>query len=283
MPPRLLVVGGGPVGIAAALDAAERGASVTLLEKERVGAALQRWGGTRFFTPLRMNITAAIGRILGASAPSSEALLTGPEYVERVLEPVARGEALDGRIILGEQVVAIGRKGLTRLDFPGHPLRGERPFVILTRGAHGEKRYEADAVIDATGGYAIPAAVGSGGIPAMGEAAAASRLIRWLGELEVQRGWIAGRRILVTGHGHSAANAILILRQIAQRAPATRVTWAVRSLNRRPCAAVPNDPLPERQRVVDEANSIAEAPPPGFEILRRVGALHRTIHQRCSR
>jgi hypothetical protein len=60
--------------------------------------------------------------------------------------------------------------------------------------------------------------------------------------------------VLVIGHGHSAANALAVL----QRAGA-EVIWAVRTANRRPCAEIANDPLPERQRVVAFANDLANA------------------------
>ena len=43
--------------------------------------------------------------------------------------------------------------------------------------------------------------------------------------------------------------------------PPPQVTWAVRTLNLRPCVEVASDPLPERQRVVARANALAARPP----------------------
>jgi hypothetical protein len=43
------------------------------------------------------------------------------------------------------------------------------------------------------------------------------------------RGRYAGKRTLVVGAGHSAANALLYLAELAQQAPGTRVAWTVRS------------------------------------------------------
>ena len=75
-----------------------------------------------------------------------------------------------GRVRTGHRVTAVGRARLTRRDLPGHPLRGERPFRLLVEGPRGEERDRvADYVLDASGVYGQPAALGAGGIPAPGE------------------------------------------------------------------------------------------------------------------
>src|SRR5688572_32361806 len=80
---RVLVIGAGPMGIAAAIGAADRGLDVTVLERGEIGASLRTWGPTRFFSPLRMNLSLRMGELLGNAMPDGEALLTGPEYVDR--------------------------------------------------------------------------------------------------------------------------------------------------------------------------------------------------------
>lgn len=260
----MVVIGAGPMGLEAALGALERGFDVTVLEKDRVGASLLAWGAARFFSPLGMNLSPRARRFLGAEPPD-DALLTGPEMVSAVLEPLARTPALRDRVRLGCRVAGVGRARLTRRDMPGHPLRHERPFRLLVETAAGEEMLEADAVLDATGA-AIPAAIGTGGVPAPGERAAASLFLRRLGEVEAQLDALEGRDVLLVGHGHSAATAVAWM---AQRPRPPRITWATRSLNRRPCVEVAEDPLPERARVVREANHLAEAPPPFLRVERR--------------
>jgi len=263
---RVLVIGGGPMGVAAAIGAADRGFEVTLLERDEIGAALRTWGPTRFFSPLRMNVSPAMRAHLGDDMPDDDALLTGPEYADRVLVPLAGREPLRGRVRTGVRVLAIGRRGLTRTDFAGHPLRHERPFRVLTAD---DETFEAEVVLDATGGMTLPRAIGAGGLPARGESRLVHRLIRTLGELAASRDELRGRTTLIVGHGHSAANALCLLEELAQESPSTRVVWAVRSANRRPCEEVMNDPLPERARVVERANALAEAPPPFLRMERR--------------
>src|SRR5688572_18147243 len=104
---RVAVIGGGPAGIAAAIGALERGFDVTLIEKGEVGQSLRTWGATRFFTPLHMNISAGMRRLLGGSLPDDDALLTGEEMTTLVLKPIAEHEVLRGRIRTGTRVIAV--------------------------------------------------------------------------------------------------------------------------------------------------------------------------------
>lgn len=227
---RLAVVGAGPIGLAAAIGALDRGFDVTVLEAGDVGASLRTWGATRFFTPLRMNVHGAI---------DDDSLLTGPEYVERILLPLAA--KLNVRT--NTRVVSIARKGLTRTDYAGHPLRGEKPFRIAT--SDGDL-IESDVVLDATGNTAIP-------LPFCARPTTINA-IRTLGELDARKSEWSGKRVLVVGHGHSAANALLVLRE-----GGAEITWAVRTANRNPCEEIANDPLPERQRVAAAANAMAQS------------------------
>ena len=104
---RLVVIGAGPMGLEAALGAEERGFDVTVLEKGRIGESLRRWGGTRFFSPLGMNVSPRAKQRLEARLPPEDAILTGFEMVARVLEPLAAG--LRGPVRTGHRVLAVGR------------------------------------------------------------------------------------------------------------------------------------------------------------------------------
>jgi thioredoxin reductase len=268
---RLAVIGAGPIGLAAALGGIARKWDVTVLEVDEVGSSIRRWGPTRFFSPLTMNVSPVMAEALRGNLPPEDALLTGPEFVDRVLGPLAASEALSGRILTGHRVLAVGRAELTRCDYAGHPIRSERPFRLLVKTPRGEEIVEAEAVIDASGVYGLPLAVGNGGVPAPGELAAAGRLIRTLGEFHQRLECFRGRHVLLVGHGHSAANAIVELARRAEEGHGAQAVWAIRSLNRRPCIEVASDPLPERQRVVSEANRLAAAPPAWLRIERRAG------------
>jgi threonine dehydrogenase-like Zn-dependent dehydrogenase len=285
---RVVVIGAGPMGLYAALAAARRGFEVTVLERDRIGAALLTWGSARFFSPLSMNIPASLREILPA-LPGDDALLTGPEMVERVLLPLSRSPLLYDRIRLRHRVLAVGRAGFNRKDYSGHPIRHERPFRILVEGSGGagttggdgnpggEYTLEADLVLDAAGVYGQANGFGAGGLPVVGERAAVldGRLLRRLGDLEAFLESLpspdAGCRVLLIGHGHSAAHALLSL-EAASRSREVTVTWSFRSRNRRPVRETADDPLPERDRVVSAANALA-AQPPAFLEVRRASSL----------
>jgi len=255
------------MGLEAALSGLERGFDVTVLEKDRVGVSLRRWGhATRFFSPFAMNASHRMRRLLGREAPPDDALLTGPEMVERVLLRVARSPLLEGRVREGHRVLAVGRARMTRRELPGHPLRAERPFRLLVETERGEEAWEADVVLDASGVYDQPVALGAGGIPAQGERHLNGLAVRHLGTLEERLGTLSGRDVLLVGHGHSAATA---LGWLAELPLPPRITWATRSPNRRPCLEVANDPLPERDRVSRRANDLAAEPPPFLAVERR--------------
>jgi thioredoxin reductase len=264
----LVVVGAGPMGLEAAIGALERGFAVTVLEKGRVGENLRRYGATRLFSPFAMNVSARAKALLGDSAPGADELLSGEEMADRVLEPLARTPLLARRIRTGHAVTAIGRARMTRRDLPGHPLRGERPFRILVETSRGEEVMEADAVLDASGVYDRPAAVGVGGIPARGERTLDGAMIQRLDALQAALPGLAGKDVLLIGHGHSAAGA---LAAIAALPDPPRVRWATRSPNRRPCVEIAGDPLPERARVTAHANDLASNPPPFLTVDRRAG------------
>ncbi|HEX8952821.1 MAG TPA: NAD(P)-binding domain-containing protein, partial [Polyangia bacterium] len=227
---RVIVIGAGPCGLEAALAASARGFEVTVLEQGDVGDSLRRWGPTRCFSPFAMNVSAR-ARALLADAPAADALLTGPEVAERVLVPLSRAAPLDGRVRTRHRVVSVGRARMRRDEFAGHPLRGERPFRLLVDTPDGERLFEADAVLDASGVYGQPLPLGAGGVPALGERALGPRIVRHLGELHARIGGWAQRRVLVVGHGHSAAHAVALL---AERVAS--LTWALRVPNARPVA-----------------------------------------------
>lgn len=252
------------MGLEAALATSARGLDVTVLEADEIGASLRRWGPTRCFSPFAMNASARARALLGAAAPAGDALLTGPEVVERVLVPLTRSPPLDGRVRTRHRVVAVGRARMRRDELTGHPLRNERSFQLLVATPDGERTFTADAVLDASGVYGQPLPFGAGGVPAPGERALGDRVIRHLGTLHARRAEWTGARVLLVGSGHSAAHAVALLVD-----GAGEITWAVRAANARPVADVAADPLPERAAVVRRANDLAANPPPSLKVERR--------------
>jgi hypothetical protein len=147
--------------------------------------------------------------------------------VEHVLQPFAHLPEVAAGLRLRTRVVSVSREGFDKVK---SAAREQSAFVI--RATQGGKVIElrARAVIDATGTWNRPNPLGANGLPAIGEADAADRIFYGIPDvLGAHRDRYAGKRSLVVGAGHSAANALLALAELANVAPATRLLWSVRS------------------------------------------------------
>ena len=257
---RIAVIGAGPIGIEAALYAKACGLAVAVYDRGRIGDHLRRWGHIRMFTPFGMNCTplglAEVRREkAGRSLPAEGDLITGRQFVDSYLTPLAETETLLESLHLEEAVLQVGRATSLKKSEPGDRL----PFRLLVRDGKGQERIDtADVVLDCTGRFNTPRRLGDGGIPAVGELAAKPH-IAWgiediLGE---KRAHYAGRSIIVVGDGYSAAATICALADLAEEVNETWVFWLSNGPRGAPLPRLPNDPLKERDRLAVRANSLA--------------------------
>mgnify|MGYP003111621201 CR=1 FL=1 len=225
------VIGAGPIGLAAAAHLIERGIEPLILEAgPTAGAALGQWRHIRLFSPWQYNTDAAAVRLLTATgwvSPEPTALPTGGELTDQYLTALAALPAIASRLHTGARVVAVTRQGMDKTHSRD---RDTTPFVVRVELADGEVRdYQAAGVIDASGTWSTRNPLGTSGLPALGEAAAADRISAPLPDvLGRDRGTFEGRTALVVGAGHSAANTLLNLSELAAQAPGTKIVWAIR-------------------------------------------------------
>jgi len=279
--PRIAILGAGPIGLEAALAAAQRGDDFTVYESApAVGGYVRSWGHVRTFTPWAMNVSPRM-RAAVPGAPDSDALPSGAELAEDLLEPVAATAPLAGRIRLGTRVLAVGREGLLKHEAVGDPRRAAHPFRLLLARPDGSEAIDrADVVIDATGTYGNPNRLGDGGIDAINERAFEDRIERRLPRLDAQPSAWAGKTILLTGSGHSAQTAARQLAAFARDAPGTRVVWAVRRAEP-DWGAVSEDPLPERASLNASAAELAGGASDAVSL--RPGCVTEALHGRDGR
>ncbi|MFD0558697.1 thioredoxin reductase [Stackebrandtia endophytica] len=227
----VVVIGAGPIGLAAASHLHERGITPVVIESgTHAGAAISDWGHIRLFSPWKFNTDAAARRLLdtaGWTPPHPDHLPTGDELIEQYLRPLAELTPLSDHIRYRTTVVAVSRehRDKTRsLDREAHP------YIVRTRHDDGEHLdIVADAVIDASGTWGHSNPLGAHGLPAPGEGDAREHISEPLPDvLGRQRQRFAGRHTLVVGTGHSAANTLLLLAELAAETPDTRITWAIR-------------------------------------------------------
>lgn len=225
------IIGAGPVGLAAAANLIEREIDFVIYEAgDEIASSIRRWGHTRLFSPWKHVVDPASRRLLEASGwelPPPESLPTGAELVERYLEPLAALEAIATRIRTGATVDAVTRQGMDRTR-TAH--RASTPFLLRVRSADGVEESTARAVIDASGTYDQPNSLASSGLDPLGLAEVADRVTHALPDvLGRDRDRFAGRHTTVVGAGHSAANTLLALAELAETEPGTRITWLIRN------------------------------------------------------
>lgn len=248
----VVIVGAGPVGLAAAAHIRARGFTPLVLEAgTHVGASIRQWAHVRMFSPWEYNIDARSAELLAANgwqSPDPTHFPTGREVVEQYLEPLAATPELASQIHVNARVTGVTRRHRDRMK---NAQRDTTPFVVRYLQEGEERELQAQAVIDASGTFSVPNPIGAAGLPALGEQAAAAHLAYGLPDvLGAARSRYAGKRVLVVGSGHSAFNVLTDLARLAQASPGTQIHWAVRRPSlQRVLGGGENDQLKERGRL----------------------------------
>lgn len=256
------VIGGGPVGLAAAAHLVTRGVPVKLYEAgETVAAHVRDWGRVRLFSPWRFNTDAvaiALLREHGWQAPAGDALPTGHDLYSAYLQPLAETPALQRVIETGARVRSVSRQGIDKVVSRG---RGDHPFALGIDGRGGARIDLARAVIDASGTWSSPNPASASGSPARGEAAFADRIAYGIPDvLGRDRAAYAQQRVLVIGGGHSAANVLLDLARLAEADARLEITWVARGTNlTRLFGGGAADQLPARGKLGDDLRHLVES------------------------
>ncbi|PTR38980.1 pyridine nucleotide-disulfide oxidoreductase [Rhodococcus sp. OK611] len=226
----VVVVGAGPIGLAAASELRERGLTPLVFERgSSAGSAVAQWNHVRLFSQWSELVDPAARRLLeetGWTAPEAETFPTGRQWASAYLVPLAA--ALGDVVKLNTEVLGVARRGRDRVVDAG--CDGEPLSVHIRRADGSEDRVLASAVIDATGTWGSPNPLGGEGLPALGEHAAVAQIEYRVPDLDDAkvRADHAGKHTVVAGAGHSALTAIVALSALAAEAPGTRITWAVR-------------------------------------------------------
>jgi thioredoxin reductase len=279
----VVVVGAGPVGLAAAAELAERGQEPLVLERgEKAGAAVAQWRHVRLFSRWAELVAPAARRLLeptGWTHPDPDGYPTGAEWVELYLAPLA--EALGDRVRVGAEVVGVARRGRDRVVDAG---RESEPLTVHVRTTDGrEERITAHGVIDASGTWTAPNPLGGDGLLAIGEAPAADRIVYQVPDLTdpAVAARYTGGHVVVAGSGHSALTALVAFAGLAEREPSTRITWLLR---RGVVGAVfgggAADQLPARGALGLRAKAAVEAGHVGVVTGFRTEAVDRDEHDR---
>lgn len=224
----VVVIGAGPIGLAAAAEMQSRGLAVRVLEQgASAAAAVREWGHVRLFSPWSELVGPAARLLLeetGWHAPDADRYPTGADWVEEYLQPLA--DAL-GVVAYRSAVVGVAKAGRDLVVDAG---REAAPYVVHVAGPDGVELVAARAVVDASGTWSSANPLGADGYPAPGEGEHADRVSYRIPDLAdpAVRSRYAGRHVVVAGTGASAKTVLVALDELAAEVPDTRVTWLVR-------------------------------------------------------
>jgi thioredoxin reductase len=282
--PRIAVLGAGPIGLETALYARYLGYEVALLEKNTIAGNVLRWGHVNMFSPFSMNrsslgVAAMQAHYEDLQWPADDAILSGREFTEIYLHPLANTDLLAGCIHEHVEVLGIARDGIIKTD-AGDVARADYPFRVWVRSTDGEEFIEADFVIDTTGVLDQSNYFGHGGLPALGELEVdRAKIHRHVPDiLGNARPSFENKRVLVVGSGYSAATSIVALVNLHQQAPQTEVTWVTRreAADTGPMPFQDQDPLVERHRLSNLANRMTRSPDSIVELADQTSILEMT-------
>ena len=263
---KIAILGGGPIGVEAALYGACAGFDVALFERGHIAQSVREWGHVQVFTewarnrsPLAMRLLGELGVLL----PDGEEYSSGAELADYA-QALAELAPLKNRVFTGTQVRAITRDACLKSDFINDSRRANFLFRLLLRDVRGERVEFFDAVLDATGVYATPNWMGSGGAPCAGEADCKNRIDYKLPDvLGKERPRFAGRTTLVVGSGHSAASTLLSVAELMDEFPATKLIWVMRRdvpSHGAPYTIVAEETSATRARLHRHVNALAQHP-----------------------
>ena len=264
-PPRAAILGGGPLGLEAALYASRLGHSVWLFEREaEIAPDVRAWAHVSMFTPWAAN-RSPLGEMLLREAVRKEKLAvrkfppgrlypTGGEFLRLYLEPLAW--LLGDSVLRETRVVVLGRSYLFPDEHSDDPQkRTARRFRLLARSPREERIYTADYVVDATGVTHTPRWLGAGGLPALGEMGGFRQIFHQIPDVKGRdRIHFLGKRTLLVGNGPSAATTLVDLLEVASMEPHGAVVWSTKSRAELPLPLVEHDPLPRRDTLMKKVN-----------------------------
>lgn len=221
----IAVIGAGPIGLAAAAHLLAAGETPLVFEAgDDVGANILQWAHVPLFSPWHEcldPVSVDLLRDAGWTPPDPAAMPYGGDVVADYLEPLSRLPALASCLKPRRRVTSIGRQ---------HPGDDRAPFMLRVRDGDGrDADVPARAVIDASGTWITPNQLGRRGQPVTGEAGLSRRIHYGIPDIRGHdRPRYAGRRVLVVGAGHSAANCLLMLAELARDDHTTEIVWAIR-------------------------------------------------------
>ncbi len=235
-PATIAVLGGGPVGLEAALYARYLGYNVLLFEKQTVAASIERWGHLPMVAPLgscvsKLGLAALHAQDPNWHPPRLDQAVTGDHWRTSYLLPLAHSDLVEDSLREHHEVVAV-----ERTQFPERepdedleeydPAEGAFRIVACDAQTGSESAALVDVVIDATGTNGHWTPLGGSSALLSSDPEVASRI--QTGPIDLRganRASYAGRATLLVGSGMTALSTLAALLDLASAVPGTSVVW----------------------------------------------------------
>ncbi len=234
-PATIAIVGGGPIGIEAALYGRFLGYSVEIYTSHRVGSRLAKWGDIVMPAPVAQSTSSLGLAALQAQGTPCQldpaSTVTYGEYVAQYLIPVAKTDLIYDSIHIQHRVESIGRWD-SRIVRHGDAsvVNGgdDSEFrVLVSSQQRGQFSQLVDIVLDCSGLGSYRVGLAPGGSRAVGESAAA-KLSSGLCSLGGKdRDAFAGKHTVLYGYNLEAAAFVDAFSRLAENYAGTRLTWIV--------------------------------------------------------
>lgn len=223
----IVIVGAGPIGLAAAAQLVVEGQSFLLFEKgPSIAHHIKQWEHVRMFSTWQYNISDAARHLLELTdwiAPANDAVPTGTELIKQYLAPLAALPEIAPSLHFQHEILSISRAGLDKMT---NASREVTPFELVIDTPNGRKHILARAVIDASGVLGRPnPAISSGHRVEIEQNLSVRYSI-----VDAKRDTVvfANQSVAVIGSGHSALNSLLELVSIKAQHPETEIHWILR-------------------------------------------------------
>jgi hypothetical protein len=234
-PATVLVIGGGPVGIEAALYARFLGYYVSIFEARRVAHRMLDWHHRPLALPVSQTTTPLGHAAIAAQNPTyrrpdPDRVFTGREYAEEYLLPLAKTDLLFDDIHFLSPVVDLSRIATYRRDGVCPQQRCNDEFRAVVQGQHrGPWSARGDCVLDCRGHAIEPIGMGPGGGLAIGEQELGNELMLHAPrDRKFETKAVLGKRVGLMGEDALACQCVEDWISHVPTEPGTRLVWLVR-------------------------------------------------------
>lgn len=234
-PATIAIIGGGPVGIEAAIYARFLGYFVSIFEQRRVAHRMLDWHERPLAVSAHLCTTPMGHAAIQAQEPDYQRckpdhVYSGKSYAEEYLLPLAKSDLLFDDIHFLSPVADVSRIRTTLTDAIHPQERCNDEFRILIDGRHrGPWVSLADVVIDCRGCQQQSAGLGPGGGLAIGESALReSFLLHTPRDRKFVTKSIAGKHVCVVGQTVKACQFVTEFATHYPDMAETRLTWVIR-------------------------------------------------------